>query len=299
MAVARVLDLLLATVYRGRFRRFATDHELNRRLRAMYWGVYRAVAEDERTVRVGEATATFSVSTYAEYHVVNAVEREERPVVERVIEELDRDDVFWDIGANVGTFSCLAGDVLEAGTVVAFEPYPPNAEKLRRNLANNDVRAVVKPCALSRTPGGRTLFVHDTEEAGTLQGSIVSAFASDEHTVGSIDVDVTTGDRLVTDGDVPAPTVVKMDVEGAAPDVLDGMVGTIRHPACRLVVVEPHDNSDAIERRLLDAGFDVDEVRLARERRGESPTMIASAPDGAAAERGPSASRRQRGAVRS
>lgn len=276
---ARVFALTKTTVYRGRIKRFVVDHGLDLRLGELYWAAYRIVADDEPVARVGEATAAFSISTYLEHHVVNAARGAERPVIARVLEELDHDDVFWDVGANIGTFSCLAGDVLTAGTVVAFEPYPPNVERLRRNLEANDVDAIVKTCALSDAPADGTLLVLDTDDPGTLQGSIESTYASADDAVATVDVAITSGDRLVADEEVPVPNVVKIDVEGAAPGVLDGMVDTIRDPACRLVVVEPHDNRDEIEQRLLDAGFRVDAVRLAEHRRDKSPTIAAYTPD--------------------
>lgn len=273
--VSRVLDLARTTVYRGGFRRFVVDHGLDRRLIELYWAVYRIGAEPDRPVRVGGATAVFSVSTYAEHHVVNAAEGAERPVISHILEALRPDDVFWDVGANIGTFSCLAGDVLSAGTVVAFEPYPPNVEKLRRNLEDNDVEAIVEPCALSDAPGDGTLFVLDTEDPGTLQGSIDSTYAALDAAVGSIGVEIASGDRLFSDGEIPAPNVVKVDVEGAAPAVLDGMAETLRNPSCRLVVVEPHDNRADIEQRLLEAGFRVEGVRLVGHRSEKPPTIVA------------------------
>lgn len=284
MAVARVLDIARTTLYRGWLRRFTLAHDLDLRLGEFYWAVYRTAAGNERVVEVGEAAAAFSISTYSEFHVVNAVEGAERPVIERILEALDEDDVFWDVGANVGTFSCLAGDVLAAGTVVAFEPYPPNVERLRRNLETNDVDAAVKTCALSDAPADGTLLVLDTERAGTLRGSIETTYASKEDAVGTVDVELATGDRLVASGELARPNVVKIDVEGAAPSVLDGMVDSIRHPDCRLVVVEPHDNRIAIERRLLDAGFHVDWIQLSAHRSEESPTIVASDPGRAVAQ---------------
>ena len=48
------------------------------------------------------------------------------------------------------------------------------------------------------------------------------------------------GDGSVRDGAIPAPTVVKIDVEGAEPLVLDGMRRTLADDRCRLVYCEEH-----------------------------------------------------------
>lgn len=65
-------------------------------------------------------------------------------------------DVAIDGGANIGLYSLLFSRLVgEAGRVVAFEPDPTNAERLRRNLALNELsRVEVQEVALWRE-GGR------------------------------------------------------------------------------------------------------------------------------------------------
>jgi FkbM family methyltransferase len=47
------------------------------------------------------------------------------------------DGVVYDVGAHAGFFTLLASKLVGAGRVVAFEPLPPNAARLRVNLAAN------------------------------------------------------------------------------------------------------------------------------------------------------------------
>jgi FkbM family methyltransferase len=170
--------------------------------------------------------------------------------------------VFWDVGANVGPFSRIAGDVLEEGRVVAFEPYPPNVERLRHILQRNDVPHEIESRALSDGEGERTFFVIGTDEAGSREGSIEDGYATTDDAVRTITVETTTADNAVTAGVHPPPNVVKIDVEGAAPAVLAGMEGTLARPDCRLLVVEPHDNEATIETVLEDAGFRTRRLRV-------------------------------------
>jgi hypothetical protein len=63
--------------------------------------------------------------------------------------------------------------------------------------------------------------------------------------------------------DVPVPTVVKIDVEGAEVAVLDGLSGTLADGATRLVYCEIHRDqvadADVVD-RLRPHGFEVETV---------------------------------------
>lgn len=104
MAVARVLDTVRTPLYRGQFERLTADHDLGLRLRERYREAYRTAAGNGRVARAGEATAAFSISTYPEHHVPNAVQGAARPVVAGMPGELEPDDVFRDIGASSGAY---------------------------------------------------------------------------------------------------------------------------------------------------------------------------------------------------
>jgi len=61
----------------------------------------------------------------------------ERDVLADVYHKIDPSDVFWDIGANTGTYSILGA--LAGATVEAFEPGDDARERLRKNAKLNDV----------------------------------------------------------------------------------------------------------------------------------------------------------------
>ena len=70
------------------------------------------------------------------------------------------DDLFLDIGANVGTYTVLASGVCGARTY-AFEPDPGTVCHLRRNIAVNRLndRVQVYECALGASSGEATFTV--------------------------------------------------------------------------------------------------------------------------------------------
>lgn len=55
-----------------------------------------------------------------------------------------------------------------------------------------------------------------------------------------VSVRISTGDGLVEQGDVPIPSVVKIDTEGFELDVLRGMTDLLGKPEVRAVFVEVH-----------------------------------------------------------
>lgn len=62
-----------------------------------------------------------------------------------MLQTLESDDVFYDIGANVGTYTCFAGQVVDDGNVIAFEPHPANVDRLRENAEPNEIDVGVQP----------------------------------------------------------------------------------------------------------------------------------------------------------
>ncbi|MGQ4554639.1 FkbM family methyltransferase [Halobellus sp. GM3] len=235
---------------------------LDAHARRLYVALYRLRYGGAVPIDIGPATASIEVESAAELDNVVSIRGKERPVARTIVEELAPGDVFWDVGANVGTFSSLAGDVIETGAVVAFEPYPPNVERLRHNLQRNGVRYAIEPRALADSDGEETFFVMRTDAAGTREGSIDGTYAPTDDAVRTLTVETTTGDSVVAAGEQPPPDVVKIDVEGAAPDVIAGMRDTFDRSACRLVVVEPHDNANEIRSRLDEAGFRTRTLRV-------------------------------------
>ncbi|AGB30915.1 FkbM family methyltransferase [Natrinema pellirubrum DSM 15624] len=80
--------------------------------------------------------------------------RSERLLIERVLSIVEADNVFYNIGANIGIYSCLVGSQLSSGRVIAFEPTSDAYDGLYRNIDRNDVR--LRPLTSHcRTPTAR------------------------------------------------------------------------------------------------------------------------------------------------
>ena len=102
-----------------------------------------------------------AAGTRAKVHTENSYTRsevryfllQEADVAGRFLNRLRPDDVFYDIGGNVGIYTVLAANILGGGRVIAFEPFPPNRRELGRNIALNDSDAEVLEVALADETG--------------------------------------------------------------------------------------------------------------------------------------------------
>lgn len=128
--------------------------------------------------------------------------------------ELGECDVFVDVGANVGFFSCLARS--HAKRVVAFEPLSSNLDLLYRNLAlNRWLDVEVFPVALGARPAVTELFGEATG-ASLLPGWADSS-PGHKRFVAVSTLDITVGTRFAGER-----LLVKVDVEGWELPVLRG-----------------------------------------------------------------------------
>lgn len=189
-----------------------------------YWELLFHSTGGTHVQRVGDASVTFVGETASEFrHYRTLVD--ERPVLADLLSRLEPDDVFYDVGGYIGSYTCLVAAALPEGRVVTFEPRESKAARIEANLARNDLTADVRREALSDEAGEATLSVDGVAQLST---------------TGTERVSLTTGDELVERGDVPPPTVVKIDVEGAELDAISGLGATLSRADCRLVYCEVH-----------------------------------------------------------
>lgn len=237
-------------------------------LRRFYESVYFALpGATTCTLEYQDASAQFIVETLSELTITKSIIKTERPVFDDLVSNLRSDDVFFDVGAHLGVYTCLVGDVLEDGHVVAFEPHHANAARLEQNVELNGLDSTIHQYALSDASGTSAFAVTD--------GTVVDEPGNQDHALADdgMEVEVTTGDELVERGEAPSPNVVKIDVEGAELDVLRGFEDVLARDECRLVYCEvhlegggPHSVQEfgglpaEVQEQLADHGFDVEVI---------------------------------------
>lgn len=147
----------------------------------------------------------------------------EKTEIDHVVEFLDAltaPVTAYDIGANVGIWTCLLARHPLVKSVVAFEPSQENLGLLRANLNLNGCaeKVTIVEAAVSNRDG-----VIKFLEAGS---GATRRIASDDGAV-SISVDVVRLDTFAKSHN-EMPGLVKVDVEGFEPHVIEGMRSIIQ-----------------------------------------------------------------------
>jgi FkbM family methyltransferase len=212
--------------------------------------------DDQRTISIDGTRARFVHEDFSDYMELNRVETETE-IIRHLRDELRPDDVFLDVGSNLGTYTVFVGDVLDTGRVIAVEAVPSTADTLRRNLELNDVDGTVANVAFGDEPGTVPMRVPDSHGSSAVSPG-----------VGNIDVECVRGDDYLRRSSLPSPTIVKLDVEGYEFAVVQGLRESLRASDCRLVYCEVHPDrlrqfgtsTEEFEGLLENVGFDLDRI---------------------------------------
>jgi FkbM family methyltransferase len=128
-----------------------------------------------------------------------------------------------DVGANLGWHTVHAAQYASVETVVAFEPDPFNAWLLDRNLALNKVdNALVLAVAVRAKVGVSRLYRYRSTNFG--RHTLLTDFGYGSRQVPMVDLDSALDTLGLGDAKV---LVLKIDVEGYEPAVIDGAARTL------------------------------------------------------------------------
>jgi FkbM family methyltransferase len=149
---------------------------------------------------------------------------------------LDPGDLAVDAGANIGYMtSIMATRTGPAGRVLAFEPHPEVRRRLSANVARFGSRPGMSPVEVSAAAlGERTgpCYLDPGDDFAHNQGT---ARVTDRES--AIPIEMTTLDRVLGPD---SAALVKIDVEGAEPQVLAGAAGALCAGRIRDIVYEAY-----------------------------------------------------------
>jgi FkbM family methyltransferase len=160
-------------------------------------------------------------------------------VTEAIFRLLDRGDVAVDVGANIGYMTGVMGVCSgRGGRVLAFEPHPYVFSILARHCARwqrlGSVGALEpRQAALGRKTGTAVLFTNEHFEENLGQGKLHGIWGD----ATELEVRMERLDDVVGDIDVG---LMKVDVEGAELEVLEGAQMLLANRRVRDVIFEDH-----------------------------------------------------------
>jgi FkbM family methyltransferase len=171
-----------------------------------------------------------------------------------VLHVLGPQDLFIDIGANVGSYTMLACGVRGARGY-CFEPVPSTYRRLLDNLSINNLppRVVAMNIGLSNTDGSLSFTNNEKTENHVVSKS--------EAGTQSVRVPVQRLDTVLAG---EPPSMMKIDVEGFETAILDGAEKTLSNPSLHSVLIELNESG----RRY---GFDENDILSKLKSFGFSP----------------------------
>lgn len=249
-------------LYTGHLKRATRRVGIHTHLKSLYWGLavprlmYRLSPKDAIVQDVGGIRVRFPLETYWQYQRFRWMHPEIR-LFEDLVAELGPGEVFYDVGAHLGWHTVVAASIHEDIGVVAFEPHPITADRLREVIAATGHEVDVRQVAL-HDGAGTVDFSPSPSSAAHVSGAHGEALGE------TITVEAVDGDSLVTAGEIPPPDVLKIDAEGVEGAVLRGLTETIGTDPPRVIYCEVHGDGRAIESQLASLGYEVEPLRDAR-----------------------------------
>lgn len=170
----------------------------------------------------------------------------EMDVQEHILQHVQPGGVFYDIGANRGFFSLLGARLVGAqGKVFAFEPFPGNVAQLKKLFELNQLHNVtLVPKAVSDASGTAEIFAQET---GTMSDGVTATLLQRPGDK-PLQIETLALDEFLASH--PAPTFVKMDIEGAEVMALKGAQSLLKQSAPLVWLIECH--SDQLERDVAE-----------------------------------------------
>ena len=135
---------------------------------------------------------------------------------------LEKGDVFYDIGANVGYMAMSVGRRFDdTVSVIAFEPQPTLVSALQASADLNGFSNVrILDYMLSSDEGDGNLYIssHSTHASALPREASTTPLKCRKTSI----------DRLVSSGEIAPPNVIKIDIEGGELDCFRGATETLK-----------------------------------------------------------------------
>ena len=161
------------------------------------------------------------------------------------------EDLFADVGANVGVYSILASGEKGAQSV-AFEPVPETMDVFRENIRLNNLEGKIK--ALQMGIGAKSDSLHFHQDLG-INNRVQESQGDSDLKVKVDSIDACFLDR--------PPTLLKIDVEGYEQEVIQGAKNTLADPGLQAIIIELIGlgrrygwDENEIHKQILSYGFE-------------------------------------------
>lgn len=235
--------------------------------RYVYTQIVSNAMNKTQTVKHEGLLLTFSTPNALNKYRADTFSTKEPETLDWIDSMLDS-SVLWDIGANVGLYSCYAAK-RKGCRVFAFEPSVFNLELLARNIYLNGLieQITIVPLPLSDKLAVSTLNMTTTEWGGALS-TFGQEYGHDGQAMAPVFKFPTIGLSMVDALEVlsiPQPDYIKMDVDGIEHLILKGGLPVLSNVKGVLIEINDKFTTQASDANayLQQAGFSLKEKKHA------------------------------------
>jgi FkbM family methyltransferase len=176
-------------------------------------------------------------------------------VLESILENIKKGDVFWDVGANIGLHSLSLVRLKPDIECIAFEPFYKNFDKLINNIKLNKRSKInAYNFALDEDINLHSLYTSPFNHGRTGFNKIPKTQYTNSRIL-SI-----SADQLVQEYKVKEPNIVKLDTEGNELAILRGMKNIISRTRLRAIIFETSSDLDDISELLYANNFTIKKI---------------------------------------
>jgi FkbM family methyltransferase len=186
----------------------------------------------------------FTSPNYLNHWRIKTFYLKEPETLEWIDDNINKDSIFWDIGANIGLYSIYAAKTKNC-SVYSFEPSVFNLELLSRNIYSNGLveKITILPFPLTSSMEFSKLNLTTTTWGGAISSFGQNAIGHDGKIIKKRFEFKTIGltiDSTVNLLNVPNPNYIKMDVDGIEHLILCGGINVLK--TVKSVLIEINDD---------------------------------------------------------
>jgi FkbM family methyltransferase len=186
----------------------------------------------------------------------NTLFSKEEDTIKWIDEYGGKDNIFFDIGANIGVYSLYCAKLYK-NRVFAFEPQYKNNVLLEKNIQINKLENFISVIPNPIYSKNKLDFLFSDED--NLSGSASTTFIEKKNLKISKPkkrlVLSFTIDFLVEKFLIPKPNLIKIDVDGNEHEVIKGAIKTINSLNCKSILIETFYKTEKQTKSILEKNF--------------------------------------------
>ena len=186
--------------------------------------------DEIKIVKEGDLSYKFFSRGRKEKGRIKSIFKKETGTIEW-LRSLNKEDILYDVGANIGIYTIYAAPRVKK--VIAFEPHLGNAHRLLENIELNGFNNVNLIAAPIHNKIGLFDFSYRSLTLGESFNQLSEKKVKSVERKLSLDLDF-----AIDSGWLPAPTCLKLDVDGNEFVILEGMEKTLRKKTIKSLIVE-------------------------------------------------------------